>query len=287
MINWATMLGEWLEVGSGGSANRTPRVLTCTQAFYRCAAVVAKTAAVLGYASDEIIYSELAEKVAAAFNEEYLDKETGLLAKDSQSAYAMSLVLGMVPPGLEAKVFQQLVKNLEERGGHLSTGIVGTWFLYKALGQYGRPDLAYQAITAKGFPGFEHMLTRVNDKTPVPSKTIWEDWGGVSSLAHPVQGAVVSFFYEYLAGIQAIEPGFKRFAVRPAVVGDLSWVQAKLNTSYGTIQSSWKKEEGNTIYTIHVPTNTTAEVTLPGGEIQTIGSGTYTFTIADKKKKGK
>ncbi len=287
MINWATMLGEWLEVGSGGSANRTPRVLTCTQAFYRCADVVSKAAAVLGKPGDERTYKELSGKIAAAFNEEYLDEATGSLAKDSQSAHAMSLVLGMVPAGLEGKVLQQLVMNLEERGGHLSTGIVATWFLYKALGQVGRPDLAYQVITAKGFPGFEHMLTRVNDKTPVPSKTIWEDWGGVSSLAHPVQGAVVSFFYEYLAGIQAIEPGFKRFAVRPAVVGDLSWVHAKLDTGYGTIQASWKKEEGNTTYTIHVPANTTAEVTLPGGEIQTIGSGTYTFTIADKKKKGK
>lgn len=288
MINWATMLGEWLEVGSGGSANRTPRVLTCTQAFYRCADVVSRAAALLGKPEDEEVYKELARNIADAFNEEYLDKATGLLAKDSQSAHAMSLCLGMVPAGLEGKVFQQLVKNLEERGGHLSTGIVGTWFLYKALGQGGRPDLAYQVITAKGFPGFEHMLTRVNDKTPVPSKTIWEDWGGVSSLAHPVQGAVVSFFYEYLAGIQAIEPGFKRFAVRPAVVGDLSWVQAKLDTCYGTIQSSWKKEDdGTTTFAIHVPANTIAEITLPDGKTEAVGSGTYAFTATGKKMKGK
>jgi alpha-L-rhamnosidase len=287
MINWATMLGEWLEVGSGGSANRTPRVLTCTQAFYRCAAVVAKAAAVLGKTSDEKSYTDLAKKVAAACNEEFLDKETGSLANDSQSAHAMALVLGMVPPGLEAKVFQQLVKNLEKHEGHLTTGIVGTWFLYTALGQGGRPDLAYQVITAKGFPGFEYMLTRVTDRTPVPSKTIWEDWGGVSSLAHPVQGAVVSLFYEYLAGIQAIEPGFKRFAVRPAVVGDLSWVQAKLETGFGTIQSSWKKEGSSITFTIRVPTNTTAEISLPDGKTQAVGSGMYTFSVAEKNMKDK
>ncbi len=284
MINWTTMLGEWLEVGSGGSANRTPRVLTCTQAFYHCAAVVAKAAALLGKASDEQAYAGLAEKIAAACNEEFLDKETGSLTKDSQSAHAMAFVLGMVPTGFEAKVFQQLVQNLKERAGHLSTGIVGTWFLYKALGQGGRPDLAYHAITAKGFPGFEHMLTRVSEKTPVPSKTIWEDWGGVSSLAHPVQGCVVSFFYEYLAGIQPIEPGFKRFAVRPALVGDVSWVQARLDTCYGTIQSSWKKEKDGITFTIRVPTNTTAEVSLPGSETRTVGSGTYAFTVSSDTK---
>ncbi|MBN2152003.1 MAG: family 78 glycoside hydrolase catalytic domain [Candidatus Lokiarchaeota archaeon] len=288
MINWATILGEWLEVGSGGSANRTPRVLTCTQAFFRCADVVSKTAALLGKPDDEKVYKELAGKVVAAFNDEYLDKATGISAKDSQSAYAMALVLGMVPSDCEQKVFQQLVTNLvDTRKGHLSTGIVGTWFLYKALGQGGRPDLAYNAITAKGFPGFEHMLTRVNEKTPVPSKTIWEDWNGIASLAHPVQGCVVSFFYEYLAGIQAIEPGFKRFAVRPAVVGDLSWVRATLRTCYGIIQSGWTEADDGITFTIHVPANTTAEITLPDGKIHAVGSGTYTFTTADRNKKGK
>ncbi|MEX2727959.1 MAG: family 78 glycoside hydrolase catalytic domain [Candidatus Sigynarchaeum springense] len=288
MINWPTMLGEWLEVGSAGSANRTPRVLTCTQAFYRCADIVSKAAALLGKPDDEKAYKELAGKIAAAFNEEYLDKATGMLARDSQSAHAMALVLGMVPPGMEEKVFQQLVTNLVDvRGGHLSTGIVGTWFLYKALGQGGRPDLAYQAITAKGFPGFEHMLTRVNEKTPVPSKTIWEDWTGAASLAHPVQGCVVSFFYEYLAGIQALEPGFKKFAVRPAVVGDLSWVQARLETWYGTIQSTWRKADDGTItFTIRVPPNTTAEIMLPDGKVHDVGSGGYTFTVGNKTKKG-
>ncbi len=285
MIFWPSFLGEWLEVGSSGSANRTPRPLTCTQAFYRCATIVAKAAKLLGKASEEKEYLALAGKVAAALNEEYLDVETGCYAKDSQSAHAMSLVLGMVPPGMEEKVFQQLVQNVNERGGHLSTGIVGTYFLYKALGQGGRSDVAYQAITAKGYPGFEHMLTRVNEKTPIPSTTIWEDWQGGNSLAHPVQGCVTSFFYEYLAGIQTIEPGFKRFAVRPAVVDGISWVQSKLDTCYGTIESSWKKEKDCTIFTIRVPTNTAAEVYLPGEKVRTIGSGTYSFTIASKKGK--
>ena len=125
----------------------------------------------------------------------------------------MSLVLGLVPKedDSKVKVFDELIQNIElKHNGHLSTGIVGTYFLYKALGKFGRPDLAYKVITASGYPGFEHNLTRVNEKTPLPSTTLWEDWGGVSSLAHPVQGTVVSFFYEYLAGIQPLieKPGF-------------------------------------------------------------------------------
>src|SRR5271157_2740616 len=264
MIYWPTMLGDWLEVGSGGSANRTQRALTCTQAFYRCVTIVAKTASLLELHDDETNYADIATKIDAAFNAEYLDADAGLYAIDSQSAQAMSLFLGMVPSEMEQKVFDQLVKNVEEtRGGHLSTGIVGTYFLYKSLGQHGRADVAFRAITAKGFPGFEHMLTRVDEKTPIRSTTLWEDWGGVSSLAHPVQGCVASFFYEYLAGIQPIETGFKKFVVSPCIVGDMTWVNVKLDTYYGTIISRWSREQDATIFKIHVPPNTTAEIHLP------------------------
>ncbi|MFX0100408.1 MAG: family 78 glycoside hydrolase catalytic domain, partial [Candidatus Hodarchaeota archaeon] len=271
MINWTTMLGEWLEVGSGGSATRTPRILTCTQAFYKCATVVSKVASLLKNDADEKLYNEISENISAALNEEFLynshdNNITGVYWPDSQSAQAMSLVLGLVPEKHEGKVFDVLVKNvLDERKGHLSTGIVGTYFLYKALGQWGRPDVAFQVITAKGFPGFEHNLTRVNANTPVPSGTIWEDWGGRSSLAHPVQGTVVSFFYEYLAGIQWIEPGFKKFKIAPCFVSGLEWVKAGMETLYGRIKLEWKIEGDTLEMKLKIPANTIAEIWLPTG----------------------
>jgi len=313
MIYWPTMLGDWLEVGSGGTANRTPRALTCTQAFFSCAKTVSNAARLLGMQDDEAKYAEIAGKILEAFNEEYLDAATGLYAIDSQSAQAMSLVLQMAPNGIEKKeldqkIFDQLVKNVEEtRGGHLSTGIVGTYFLYRALGLMGRADLAFQVITAKDYPGFEHMLTRVDETMPLRSTTLWEDWKGVSSLAHPVQGSVVSFFYEYLAGIHSVITGFKRFIVSPCIIDGLSWVDAKLETSYGTISSRWSIESGKKSFTIHVPPNTTAVIQLPcddpalvlennasiigrddlvvrenvdGHFIIDAGSGTYVFSVS-------
>jgi len=266
LINWGTMLGEWLEVGSGGGANRTPRILTCTQAFYRCAVVLADTSKLLGNKDNENRYREISNNIAKAFNEEFLDGKTGLYAKDSQSAQAMSLVLGLAPNDMKQKVFEQLVTNVvEERNGHLSTGIVGSYFLYRALAEFGRPDLALQVITVPGFPGFEHNLTRSNATTPIPSTTLWEDWGGVSSLAHPVQGTVVSFFYEWLAGIQKDPkaPGFKRFKLMPQFINPLSWVNASLSTLYGTIMSNWRIKDGEVTVELQVPVNTEADLVIP------------------------
>jgi alpha-L-rhamnosidase len=266
LINWASMLGEWLEVGSHGSANRTPRILTCTQAFFKCVYNLAQTARILGKKDDAARYSVLATNIQGAFNEEFLNSQTGLYAPDSQSAQAMSLVLGLVPKEMERKAFEGLVDNVVNiRKGHLSTGIVGTYFLYKALSQFGRPDVAYSVITKSGFPGFEHNLTRVLPETPIPSTTLWEDWGGVSSLAHPVQGTVVSFFYEQLAGIlpNIEHPGFKVFTITPQFLKDLFWVKSSLKTRYGLIECNWQQEEGKIQLQIQIPVNTHAKVILP------------------------
>ncbi|MHA1682878.1 MAG: family 78 glycoside hydrolase catalytic domain [Promethearchaeota archaeon] len=266
LIDWPTILGDWLEIGSGGSASRTPRLLTCTQGFYRCATIIAEVAALLGLESDAEKYSRVSARIHESFNEEFFNKETGLYWKDSQSAQAMSLALGLVPRGREADVLERLVENvLGVRSGHLSTGIVGTYFLYKALSQYGRPDLAFKVITAKSYPGFEHMLTRVDSRAPLPSTCLWEDWAGRFSLAHPVQGSVVSYFYEYLAGIKPVldAPGFKRVDLEPIFIESLDWVKARYNSIHGDIVSEWNKEEGRVTLYLQIPANVSATVTLP------------------------
>lgn len=196
LIRWHTLLGDWLEVGSGGSAARTPKILTATQAYYYYATLAAKIARLVDKEARAAEYDRLAEEIRASFNQEFLDEDTGWYHEDSQSAQALSLFLGLVPEELETKVVDRLVENIREtRDGHLSTGIVGSYFLYHALARFGRPEVALEVITARGFPGFEYMLSH---ESPLhgPTTTLWEDWPGKSSLAHPVQGCVVSFFHE-------------------------------------------------------------------------------------------
>jgi alpha-L-rhamnosidase len=296
LIDWRTILGDWLEVGSSGSANRTPAILTCTQAFYNCCQIMAQIATILNISNDKEYFHEIAEKVKTAYNEEFLDPETGLYSKDSQSAHAMGLVLEMVPQDIKPKTISHLIQNVEiTRKGHLSTGIVGTYFLYQALSQNKRPDLAFNVITASGFPSFEHNLTRINNATPLASTTLWEDWGGKSSLAHPVQGTVSSYFYEYLAGIQPLieHPGFKQFRICPQFIENLEWVQAQLETGYGQIKVNWKCKEKDYVLDVEIPPNTSAIVHLPCKSNQQIlennqplkiGFGIQTIQEEDEKK---
>ncbi len=268
IIRWKTLLGDWLEVGAGSSANRTPKELTATQAFYYYTSIIAKAAAILGAKESEKEFTVLAEKIAASCNKQFLDNNTGLYCEDSQSAPAISLFTGLAPPQLRAKIFDQLVQNVESKWkGHLSTGIVGSYFLYQALSREGTPEIAYDAIVAKGFPGFEHMLNFHSNKQ-APTTTLWEDWPGLSSLCHPVQGCVVSYFYEFLAGIrpEIEQPGFKRFEIAPNIVRDLSEAAARVESLYGTIRSEWKRENNTLHLNVEVPLNTSALVILPGSD---------------------
>jgi alpha-L-rhamnosidase len=102
--------------------------------------------------------------------------------------------------------------------------------------------------------------------------TLWEDWKGVSSLAHPVQGCVVSFFYEFLAGIRPIldAPGFKSVLIAPNPVRDLMFVEAGVETGYGTIRSEWKIIGDHYEWKVEIPPNVTANLRFPVSNIQNI-----------------
>jgi alpha-L-rhamnosidase len=273
IINWGTLLGDWLEVGSHGSANRTPRQLTCSQAFLLYAQIMAEIAKRLNEKTDIQYFQDLSEKIKDAINEEFFKQDTGLYAPDSQSAQSLALYINLAPQAHRDMVLKMLLTNIQEKwANHLSTGIVGTYFLFKTLGMEGHAETAYKIITARDIPGFEYNLTRIKQTTPLPSTTLWEDWGGVSSLAHPVQGCVSAFFYEYLAGIQprANSPGFKEILIKPMVIEDVTWVKSELKTLYGSIKTGWTRIENKIVYEFLIPPNTIASITIPIKESQEI-----------------
>ena len=98
------------------------------------------------------------------------------------------------------------------------------------------------------------------------------------SYNHYASGAVGAFLYRRIAGLDATEPGYKRFAVKPVIGGGLTWAKASVETLYGLAASDWKLENGTLTVTVTVPVGTTCDVTLPGGTQKTFGSGVYTVS---------
>jgi alpha-L-rhamnosidase len=114
---------------------------------------------------------------------------------------------------------------------------------------------------------------------------VWEEWGGVdaagvphASLDHYSKGAVITFLHQYVAGLQCIEPGYRRFRVAPRPGGGLTWATAAHESPYGRIEVRWHQQDDGLTVDVTVPPGTTAEVLLPTGASTTFASGRFTVS---------
>jgi hypothetical protein len=65
-----------------------------------------------------------------------------------------------------------------------------------------------------------------------------------------------------ILGVRPTSPGFKTFAVRPAL-GDLTWAKGIVPTPHGDVAVSWALGEDRLGLDVTVPAGTEAEVAVP------------------------
>ncbi|WP_336775924.1 family 78 glycoside hydrolase catalytic domain [Paenibacillus sp. MMO-58] len=157
-------LGDWCIPG----ANELPPTLVSTFYYAYTVKMMSKAAAVLGHEEDSKHYAELFDLICAAFNEAFFNPETATYSIGRQGADLFPLVLGCVPEGYEDQVWERVLRHYrDDQGGHLDTGIFGTFFLFGLLSERGETDLALKMVTAKDYPGYGYMIE--NGAT-----TLWE-----------------------------------------------------------------------------------------------------------------
>jgi hypothetical protein len=81
-------------------------------------------------------------------------------------------------------------------------------------------------------------------------------------------GQINEWFFHDLVGIQPdpTAPGFGKIVIKPAIVGDLTWVKATYDSVTGRISSEWKREGRRLDLNLVIPANTTATVYLPAAD---------------------
>ncbi len=177
----------------------------------------------------------------------------------------------------------------------IGTGFAGTPFICEALVRAGHEQLAYAMLHNKECPSWLYPVT-------MGATTVWERWdsllpdgsinpGEMTSFNHYALGAVARFLYERVVGLQATEPGWKRFRVAPVVGGELTWARAEVETRSGRVVGAWtlEEEEGKTTLRLEVvvPPNTSAEVVFPEGtgrDPVVVGSGEHTFSVPFERR---
>jgi len=256
-------LGDWVPAKS-----KTPEKVTSTGYYYRDAVIVSKTAARLGKTEEARKYEDLADGIRDAFNREFFNKDTGLYAGGTQTAMSCALTHGLVPPQEQERVLNNLVAMIKENDGFLAAGILGTKYLIDCLTAGGRADVVYGMATKTTYPSWGRWLEE-------GATTLWEQWDGEASRNHIMFGHISAWFYQVLGGIR-LDPdavGFKRFVIKPQLLGDVRWAKAEYESMYGTIRSNWEIRGGRFILKIAVPVNTTATVYVPCDPQKAIAEG--------------
>ena len=273
--DWCAPYGsvpEWLKKG--------PWVGTAY--YYHSCSLMSEIAAILGRDEDSRRYAALAEKVRAAFRKVFTDGH-GRMKEEFQTAYVLALTFDLAE-GEERKVMaERLHALIEENGGHLNTGFTATPFLLFALCDNGMEREAYELLLQEGNPSWLYQVRH-------GATTMWENWYSVhedgtiqeSSLNHYAYGAVGDFFYRRICGLEATEPGYRRFAVKPIPGGGLTWAECEHKCPFGLIRTRWEEANGRFRLSVTVPFGTVCELTMPNGEQHTIGSGSYAFETMEE-----
>ena len=255
-------LGDHMEPRDDSTSSfaptRTPPELTATAYHSHCAWILSQAARLLGRETDAATYAALARDIQAAFNEKFFDTDAGHYGAESQTANALALYLNLVPDGRQQDVLDYLVKLINDRGGHLSTGIIGTDALEQALGACGRADVMYTIATQTTFPGWGYGVA-------LGQTTIGEDFecSHRHSLSMKMLGSVEKFFYRDVAGLGLAGPGYQAIDVVPKVTDKLDWARASIETVRGLAAVEWRKEGDGLTLEVTIPVNATAAVSIP------------------------
>ncbi|WP_328730278.1 glycoside hydrolase family 78 protein [Streptomyces jietaisiensis] len=294
LLRPADGFGDWLNL-----SDETPKDVVATAYFAHSADLASRMARELG--KDPAPHEDLFHRVRAAFQKAYIGAD-GKVKGDTQTAYVLALSMDLVPDALRGAAADRLVALIEARGGHLSTGFLGTPRLLPVLTDTGHTDLAYRLLTQRTFPSWGYQIDR-------GATTMWERWdslrpdgtfqdASMNSFNHYAYGSVGQWMYANIAGISAARPGYREVLIRPRPGGGVDSARATFRSVRGPISTRWSRRQGRFELTCSVPPNTTAEVWIPaaardkvthsggtplrhedGHQVFRVGSGTYRFAV--------
>lgn len=263
--------GLWKDDGYGdwyaqGDSTSIPFIDQCYYAY--CSRLLSQSAELIGLKQEASTYKQISGDATAAFLDNYGQFNTP--STSTQTAYLLALAFDLLPEGRRQEIAARLVRRIHQDGLRLTTGFLGTPHLLPVLSRFGYQDLAYQLLLRKEFPSWLYPITK-------GATTIWEKWDAVKadgtlqacSFNHFAYGAVGEWFYSDILGIKALEPGFKKIKIQPAITPDLPWASGSYHSVSGEISVRWKllgqrNNRRSIILQTEIPRGVTAEVILPG-----------------------
>ncbi|MBO5967232.1 MAG: family 78 glycoside hydrolase catalytic domain [Clostridia bacterium] len=203
--------------------------------------------------------AEYGEKIAIrkkAIQAAYFNTFDGNFVMNVQGANAFAVDLGLG----NANTYANMVSYYKKLG-YFDTGIFATDVLIRTLFEHGDSELAVDILTNNGSQGYEHW--RRNGAT-----TFHEYWDSNRSRSHchPMFGAPVAYFFEYLLGIKQTKEsaGYEEMIISPQALSRFNKMSGSMETPNGRVSVSYEREDGGVRFAITIPHHSKAILRIFG-----------------------
>lgn len=262
-------LGDWFDIGpkAPGYSQLTSNGLTATAMYYYNTRIMAEAARLCGYEEDISAWEELAVRIKKAFNARFRCPKTGGYDRNSQTANAMALYMGLVPEGEETIVYENLLRDLKERNYALTAGDIGYRYVLQILEERGDSDIIVRMNNRYDVPGYGWQLA--HGATALTES--WQAYGFVSNN-HCMLGHLMEWLFGGIGGIkqEKSSAAFRTVRFEPCLDGSLEEATTTYESPYGTVRCEWKyAPDGISLY-VAVPPNSKGIVCLPFSEKEQI-----------------
>lgn len=236
-------LGDW-----GNPRNELARENIETAFFYADAKVLARFAEMLGKDEDKGTLETYADEIKSNYNEKLLvQNEEGYWCYKNwdhpdklvmtQASQALPLYWGLVPENKKddiVKAFRQTLVNEQA----FIAGEVGLPYVIQTARENGMNDLIAQFILREEHPSYYAFI--LDGET-----TLGEYWeNNPRSHCHDMMGHIIEWYYNGLAGIKPLEPGFKKVLIKPYLPESMNYMKCRYESVSGMIQVILTRKDG-------------------------------------------
>lgn len=252
-------------------SNVTPGEFMSSGYFYYNTCLLAMMANLLGRQDEAAAHGRKADEIKSSFLAKWYDPSSGKAGTGSQGCQSFALWLDILPEEERKKAADYLHRDLVDKKYCFTTGNLCTRYMMESLTRFGYLEDAWELAVREEYPSLGYMVQ--NEAT-----TIWERFElkknpTMNSHNHPMYGAVVYWYYAFLAGITPVEGGWRSFRVKPFLPEKLLSASAVVDTPYGDVSVRWVRRYGETHLYVNVPHGTSAEVILPWGGWEIVSNG--------------
>ncbi len=270
-------LGDWAPPGENSHPKRIPVPQSSTMMFFEICEKMAELSRKLGLGKEDY-YADLAAKIKDSILRHFYDAENHIYS--TWAANGVALTLGIYPDGDRKALLDATIQLIRDEDYEMHTGIYGNKYLVPVLCQEGYGDDVLRFLFTRDHASFRTMLdggaTTLYEciDHPMPRKYHLDE----SSYNHPMHSGFAVFYYNCVAGIRPVTPGFTEFEVKPCLFSEIHTVDCDYETPYGRIGVRIMRRDRGAHYEITVPAGTRCSFYPYGADTPVqLTSGCYTF----------